>query len=567
MRKNYSILIAILLSSLSMLAQTTFPKYGNPVDIPIYLSATFAELRPNHLHAGIDIKTQGVEGKKVYAVADGYISRIGVSPYGYGLVIYITHNDGYTSVYAHLQRFSGAIAKYVKNYQYSHKTFTSQIYPPKDKFPVKKGDLIAYSGNSGGSGGPHLHFEIRHTESEKPVNPLYFGYNIEDNVKPLIQGVSIYPLEGASLEGAYKAKYYSVTGQNGKYAIKDKTYVPANGAIAFGISTYDQVGSSTNKNGPYCYELYLDGDLRFQVEADSFSYSEPRYVNSLLDYRHYKEAGSSYVRTETDPFNKLHMIAMKNGILTLEEGDTVAVSFKVKDYNGNLSYIDFNMVGVSAMQPEEITHYRNEYFVKADGSQNNSITIEEFNVSLEKGTLFRDEWIETGQRDEKGCCSRIYRFGNDRLTTFKSFTVRITPDEIWKDDKHLFVAYIDNKGKVSSLGGKMVDGAMETETRNLGEFVLKIDSISPTITPSNFKNGQAVGELKSLRFKISDDMTGVDSYDIYLNDNWVLGQYDAKNNLLYYEFDEHMPTGNVNVKVVVKDGVGNKKTYKAKVTK
>ena len=149
-----------------------FPKYGKPLDIPIYLSATFGELRPNHLHAGLDIKTQGVEGKKIYAVADGYVSRIGVSPYGYGNVLYITHYDGYTSVYAHLQRFSGPIAKYVKQYQYKHKKYTSQIYPEKDKFPVKKGDLIAYSGNSGGSGGPHLHFEIRHTVSEKPVNPM-----------------------------------------------------------------------------------------------------------------------------------------------------------------------------------------------------------------------------------------------------------------------------------------------------------------------------------------------------------------------------------------------------------
>ena len=194
MKKLHSTLVlAFVLSAFWGVAQESFPNYGKPLDIPIYLSATFGEIRPNHIHAGLDIKTQGVEGKKVFAVADGYISRIGVSPYGYGNVLYITHYDGYTSVYAHLQRFSGEIAKYVKDYQYKHKKFASQIYPDKDKFPIKKGDLIAYSGNSGGSGGPHLHFEIRHTLSEKPVNPMYFGYKIEDNTRPLIQGVSVYP--------------------------------------------------------------------------------------------------------------------------------------------------------------------------------------------------------------------------------------------------------------------------------------------------------------------------------------------------------------------------------------
>ena len=565
--KKSCLFLAVLLFPFVTFAQINFPKYGKPVDIPIYLSATFAELRPNHLHAGIDIKTQAVEGKKVYAVADGYVSRIGVSPFGYGNVLYITHYDGYTSVYGHLQRFNGEIAKYVKDYQYANKTFAAQIYPGKDKFRVKKGDVIAYSGNSGGSGGPHLHFEIRHTDSEKPVNPLFFGYQIEDNVKPLIQGCAIYPLNGATLEEAGKAKYFSVTGQNGKYSLKDRTSVTANGDIAFGICTYDQVGTSTNKNGPYSYELYLDGDLRFKVEADSFSYSEPRYVNSLLDYAHYKEVGSSYVRTIIDLYNKLKMIKLKNGIVDVAEGDTVSVCFKVRDYVGNASHVDFKLIGTKPAEIEAPIRRRSEYLVMADGSMNSEITIENFNVTMEKGTFFCDEYVNTGQRDEDGCCSRIFRFGDDRMTTFKNFKVRIIPNEEWADDSRLFVAYIDNKGKVSSLGGKMVRGAMEAETRNLGEFTLKIDSIAPTVTPSNFKNGQSVAELKSLRFKISDDMAGIDSYNIYLNDKWVLGQYDAKNKLLYYEFDSHAPSGTMNVKVVVKDGVGNKKTYTAKVVR
>ena len=566
MKKRSILVLLLVFAALGLSAQESFPEYGRPLDIPIYLSATFGEIRPNHIHAGLDIKTQGVEGKKVYAVADGYISRIGVSPYGYGNVLYITHYDGYTSVYAHLQRFSGEIAKYVKDYQYKHKKFTSQIYPDKDRFPVKKGDLIAYSGNSGGSGGPHLHFEIRHTVSEKPVNPMYFGYKIDDNVKPLIQGVAVYPLgDESTLEGGIKPMYFSVEGGNGKYSLKERSIVEGNGEMAFGICTYDQVGTSTNKNGPYLYELFLDDVLAFQVEADSFSYSEPRYVNSLLDYRHYKQKKSNYVRTETDPFNKLHMILKRNGTVTVEEGDTVNVCFKISDYAGNSSRISFKLVGTAPVEVERPVRRRSEYLVKADGSLNSEVTIEDFTVSMERGTLFRDEWIQTGQRDAKGCCSRIYRFGTDELTTFKPFKVRIRPDEAWADHPKKYVAYIDNNGKVSSLGGKMKNGAMETETRNMGEFTVKIDSVAPTVKASNFKDGQDVSALKSLRFKISDDMTGIETYDIYLDDVWVLGQYDAKNALLYYEFDEKMKKGTNNVKVVVTDGVGNKKTLKMKV--
>ena len=191
MTKLRSLLVLLAMAVAVTTFAQTYPKYGSPMDIPIQLSATFAEIRPNHVHAGLDIKTQSVEGKKIYAVADGYISRIGVSPYGYGNVLYITHNDGYTSVYAHLQRFRSDVAKYVKQYQYKNKKYTSQIYLDNNVFPVKRGDLIGISGNSGSSGGPHLHFEIRHTGSEKPVNPMFFGYKIEDNVRPTILGVSV----------------------------------------------------------------------------------------------------------------------------------------------------------------------------------------------------------------------------------------------------------------------------------------------------------------------------------------------------------------------------------------
>ena len=364
---RYKLLILLLLINIVTFSQNSnFSQYPNPVKIPVYLSATFAELRSNAFHAGVDIKTQGVEGKEVFAVADGYVSRIGVSPFGYGKVIYITHNDGFTSVYAHLSKFNKKINDFVKSKQYEDKSFAQNIILEKNQFPIKKGDYLGLTGDSGSSGGPHLHYEIRYTKTQEPVNPLYFGLKIKDDIKPQIKGLAIYPLENSAINNGDSAIYVKVLNRDNKYFL-EKSVFAANGDIAFGINTYDQANGSYNKNGVYSIELYADDKLLFKIISDKYSYDETRYINSLIDYSHYIKENERFIRTEVDEFNELKLYEKRDGVIRVNEGDTLKMKYVVKDYNNNKSVLRFTLIGSNLPEFEEKPSLPRSYYRIYDG--------------------------------------------------------------------------------------------------------------------------------------------------------------------------------------------------------
>lgn len=564
------ILILLLFTYSLLFSQNEkFPQYPNPVKIPISLSATFAELRSNAFHAGVDIRTQGVEGKEVFAVADGYVSRIGVSPYGYGKVLYITHNDGFTSVYAHMSKFNKMITDFVKDKQYKDESFAQNIMLKENELPIKRGDFLGFTGNSGSSGGPHLHYEIRYTKTQEPVNPLYFGLKIKDTKKPVIKGLAIYPLENSIVNNNDTTIYLNVNYKEGVYSL-DNSIFTVSGDIAFGINVYDQADGANNKNGPYSIELFADNELIFNIISDKYSYNETRYINSLIDYSRYIKNKERFVRTEIDKYNNLGLYETRKGVVPVNQGDTINMKYVVKDYNGNKSVLNFTLIGVKLHVDEidDLVYDTESYYEVIDGNPLD-ITLKDFEMDIPKMAFYRDVVIETSLSDTMSniYSDYVYHIGNEEIPVHKKATLRIKPKTDYIGDTLLYVALLNTNNKFVFLGNKTVDDYIEAKTNVLGSYLIARDTIAPSIIPVNFKTNSSISENWSLRVEIEDKETGIKDYAMFVNGRWVLADYDAKNKLLMYQIDNHIKEGDNILKVVVTDMVGNKNIYSTTLTR
>lgn len=554
--------------------QTEYPQddFIAPIGIDMYLAGNFAELRSNHFHTGIDIKTNKTEGYKIYACADGYVSRIKVSLWGYGNVIYVDHPNGYTTVYAHLQGFNEEIDAFIKEVQYYKQDHEVEIYPGKDALPVSQGDVIAYSGNSGSSSAPHVHFEIRDTESEEPINPLLFGFDIKDDIPPEASQIRIYPMDTESyVNGTNMAQTFNLSGSNGNYTYAGGT-IKVHGNIGLAINSIDKLSGMTNKCGIYDVALKVDGEMVFGQRMERLDFSTNRHINCHMDYALYKSEKASFHKSHVAPNNQLPIYRdlVNDGVLTFDDDEVHSIEYTIMDAYGNTTKVQFTLQSSSTAdsfsEPGHTELWR--------WNEDNSYSTGDVTVYMPSGSLYEDLLFryELGEQPS-GTYSPIHWIHDEWTGVQNYYTVKIHVGEI--DEEHqdkLLVVEAWEKGSsygYSALDGTYDDGWVTTRTRDLGGYTVMIDTVAPVITPQNVYEGANLTKQGYIEFKMADNLSGIEEYDGYIDGEWVLFEYDPKTSRVRYtdDPDRSLLDGGIHeLRFVVEDERGNVAEYTCTIT-
>ncbi|NOQ24406.1 MAG: peptidoglycan DD-metalloendopeptidase family protein [Bacteroidales bacterium] len=563
--KKLSLLFYILLFTSVSHSQISYTNinFRSPVDIPIYLAGNFGEIRSSHFHAGIDIKTQGVIGKKIYAVENGYISRIKVSVNSYGKTIYINHSNGYTTVYGHLNKFNSKLDKLIKEIQYHKNEFEINYIPKQNELLVTKGEIIGYSGNSGSSEGPHLHFEVRETAYQIPVNPLFFNFNITDNIAPVLYNLIIYPLgKRSKINGKNNILHLKLKQIENKFSICDTSQIAVTGKIGFGIEMNDFLNNSRNKCGIYNLTVSVDSLLIYSHSVDKFAFNENGYVKSHIDYAEKVKSKKTIQKTFIAPNNDLsiYKFNLNKGAYTFDKDYLHNIKIVAADVSGNISELSFNVLGQAPNYTKQIN------IDSSDGTfmnweAENIFEENEIMLNFPKRTFFDTLHFEYAtSKSPIKAFSSLHHVHNIYTALNKRYSISIKTHNLpLVLSKKAFIAEL-YEDEVISIGGTVVNGHIVSEATTFGNFVVLIDTISPEIKlKSDLKNLNK----NIIEFLISDDLTGIKSYNGYIDNNWALFEYDQKNDLLFYIIDEDRIDKNIehDLELFVTDKNDNITTY------
>jgi len=539
--------------------------YHPPLKIPIYLSGNFGEIRSDHFHSGIDIKTQGTSGHPVFSIADGYISRIKVQANGYGKSIYINHPNGLTSVYGHLDRYRDDIAAYVKRMQYKKQSFTLDLYLKNETFPLKQGEFIAYSGNTGGSSGPHLHFEIRSSGNQHPKNVLKYNFDIKDRIAPRFHSLRIYPLDPGSHVNGQRKKFSSrVVKDNGIYTLPYGSNISGMGNLGISVEVFDYLNGVSNRCGIYTLEMYVNNKLTYSHVMDEFAFSETRYINAHIDYEERVTSGIKAHRLHRLPNDRLRIYnkTADNSSLEVEKSGSYAIRIVATDVAGNRSELQFSLRGAA----EELALPAKDTFFVTSMKFDRANSFEEGPVGIDipARALYQDmdfSFHESPQTE--GSLSPFYHVGNKEVPVHLSYTLSIQSPSVDPGLRSkLLIISGNEKGETISAGGEYREGAVVAKLRSFGTYGVALDTIAPEIIPRGYRLRDYTTRME-LRFTIRDDLSGIGKYEGYIDNHWVLFEYDPKNELLLYRFDEtRISRDSVHeLELYVSDQKGNSQLY------
>jgi len=551
-------LIFLLFCGLTF-AQDSIPTtyFNKPIEIPLILSGSFGELRTDHFHSGLDLKTQQQEGIPIYAPADGFVNRIKVSHYGYGKALYIKHPNGYSTVYAHLKKYGDSIQGYLKNAQYKKEAYEIELFPEADQLKVKKGDLIAYTGNSGSSEAPHLHFEIRDANS-RPMNPLLFGIEIPDTKKPIVSSLFAYPLskDAQINQSENRVKIRLIRQKDGSYKAENST---AFGKIGFGISTYDQQNGASNKNGVYKIDTYCNGKENFKIAFEKFSFAETRYINRFIDYEYFKNNKSRIQKLFRQANNPLSIIQSENenGFIDVQDQLNYTYRIEVTDFKNNKVTISIPIKGEQLTIVKTRESSITEDFIYADEAT--FITKGKFNIYIPTNSFYENVYLNINAKED------TLVLHENVIPLHKSISISTDISNYNANDiDKLYIGRLNYKKEpyynfTSRKGNKLT-----AYTKTLGSFVLVADSTNPKIKALNFQDNKWISKNKTLKIKITDVLSGISSYRATINGKFILMEYNYKKDVLIYDFDDQIISESENnLKLIVIDNVGNNATFEA----
>ena len=527
--------------------------FHTPIDAPFDLSGTFGEFR-SRFHTGIDFKSRGVQGQKIFSIEDGYVSRIEVNNYGYGKVIYIDHLNGFTSVYAHLKNFNSELDEYIKSELYKSKRNSIKKFPKTNQLRINKGEVIGYSGNTGRSFGPHLHFEIRDTKSQDAINPLMFNYTYKDDERPIIRGLYIINENNSLVRNSPIRKKVKKINDS-TYTVDDFEY---NGKIGIGLDIYDiQYKNLYNQNGVYKVELFIDSILKYSYKMDKIKFSENHYKKIMYDYLSLARKNKKVLKIYTPRNSDLSFLKNNkfNGIINSDSIRDNSLLVRVSDWNGNSSSIKFNLKA-----NDSISRRSSYNGIEILTNQNYTLNKNSSIIEIGKNTFYDDLLMNISYQSD------TLNLGKEKDPFRSSIRIKL-PHKI-SDTLELrqsFVGKIIN-GKISYISSKKNKSYIYANTSSLGEYIISKDTLKPDIKAVNFKNNSNIKVKNILKLRLKDDLSGIKNYSSYFNGNWALFEYEPKSNMIFHNLSDGIIKDGEN-KLIIKyeDGVGNKGVYQTKV--